>query len=153
MSHFHCLFLSIFFLLQSSAVTAGVFADDLGKCLVNSTTAADRKLLSKWVFFSLASNHEFKEVVSISDAQREDTDKRMAMIVERLLTVSCRLEAKQALKHEGDGVLESSFQILGAVANRELSDEPNVSSSLTKFAKYIDSEKLSAALSSAPKSE
>ena len=33
-----------------SAARAGVYADDLGKCLVNSTTKNDRQDLIRWLF-------------------------------------------------------------------------------------------------------
>jgi hypothetical protein len=42
---FGCLVLAI-----ASPVDAGVFSDDLSKCLVRSTTATDRAELVRWVF-------------------------------------------------------------------------------------------------------
>jgi len=44
-----------------SSASAGVYADDLGKCLVASTTKDDRSNLIRWLFVAAAHHHEIAD--------------------------------------------------------------------------------------------
>ena len=123
---------------------AGPFSDDLGKCLVRSTTDADKNYLVKWMFASAALHPAVKSIASVSDAERTELNRNTARLVEKLLTESCRSETQQAVKNEGPGTLQASFQILGQVAGRGLFTDPAVARSMASFEDYLDKPKLEA---------
>ena len=123
------------FSLATSAANAGVYGDDMAKCLVRSTTTQDRSVLVKWIFAAAASNPEVKSMVSVTERQREKLNKSIAKLFERLLTDSCRHETQAAYKYEGKSTISSSFNLLGQVAGR-------VTRSVSGLAQYIDQQKM-----------
>jgi hypothetical protein len=128
---------------------AGVYADDLGKCLVNSTTRDDRTDLIRWLFVAAAHHPAVKPIASVSPAQQEDSDKQMGTLFMKLLTVSCKSESQKALRYEGMVTIQLAFEVLGKVAGQELFTSPEVAGNLKGLAKYIDADKLKA-LAAAP---
>lgn len=126
----------------SASANAGVYGDDMAKCLVRSTTSHDRSELVKWIFAAAASNPEVKSMVSVTERQRTKLNKSIARLFERLLTDSCRKETQAAYKYEGKGTISSSFNLLGQVAGRELFSDPNVSKSVSGLTQYIDKKKM-----------
>lgn len=129
---------------------AGVYSDDLAKCFVNSTTTGDRNGLVKWMFTSAAYHPAVSSIVTVSEAQRRDSDKYMAKLSERLLFEVCKKETEQAVKYEGQLALQAGFQTLGQVAGRELFADPSVAKALTNLNSYIDKSKMDSLLGSAP---
>ena len=128
--------------LMSTAANAGIYGDDMAKCLVSSTTTQDRSVLVKWIFAAAASNPEVKSMVSVTERQRDKLNKSIAKLFERLLTDSCRKETQAAYKYEGKATISSSFNLLGQVAGRELFSDPNVTKSVSGLAQYIDQKKM-----------
>jgi|HubBroStandDraft_6_1064221.scaffolds.fasta_scaffold504305_2 hypothetical protein len=129
--------------------TAGVFADDLGKCLVNSTTKENRADLIRWLFVAAAHHPAVKPIASVSPAQQEESDKQMGALFMKLLTESCKSETQKALQAEGPATIQTAFEVLGKVAGQELFSSPEVAGNLKGLAKYIDGEKIKA-LAAAP---
>jgi hypothetical protein len=117
---------------------AGVSTDDMSKCLVASTSHADRAILMKWVFFAMASNPEVSSMATISASQRSEVDKATAGLFQRLLTVSCRKQVVDAIRSEGSGAIQSAFQVLGIVAGRELSGNAKVAESTSGMMQLVD---------------
>jgi len=128
--------------LMPTAANAGIYGDEMAKCLVSSTTTQDRSVLVKWIFAAAASNPEVKSMVSVTDNQRNKLNKSIAELFERLLTDSCRKETQAAYKYEGKATISSSFNLLGQVAGRELFSDPNVTKSVSGLTQYIDQEKM-----------
>ena len=129
-------------ILLTCTVFAGPYSNELAKCLVRSTSEEDKNDLMKWMFAAFASHPEVKSMASISESQREELNEKTANLMVRLLTESCRSETEQALKYEGQGTLEASFQVLGSVAARGLMSHPDVINYMAGLDKYIDAEKL-----------
>jgi hypothetical protein len=127
-----------------SQASAGVFADDLGKCLVNSTTKEDRANLIRWLFVAAAHHPAVKPIASVSPAQQEESDKQMGTLFMKLLTDSCKAETQKAIQAEGAATLQYAFEVLGKVAGQELFSSPEVAGNLQGLMKYIDGEKLKA---------
>ncbi len=123
----------------SSYSTAGVYTDDLSKCLVASTTVTDRNNLVRWMFAAAAKHPAVSEIVTVTPEVMEQTNKTMGDLMNRLLLVSCKTETKEAIKYEGGTTIEASFQVLGQVAGRELFSNPAVAESLSNLDKHIDS--------------
>ena len=121
---------------------AGPYADDLSKCLVDKSSDADKTTLVKWFFAVAALHPDVRSIAAISADQRDALNRDVAEIFQRLLTDSCKGEAKKAMKYEQQTALESSFGVLGQVAAQGLFSDPAVETSMGDFTKYLDEEKL-----------
>lgn len=75
---------------------------------------------------------------AVSDVQVDKANRRIAELFTRLLTVTCRDQAKLALKYEGDFALQQSFQQLGTIAGRDMFASPEVQRGMSGLTKYID---------------
>ncbi|MDQ3205786.1 MAG: hypothetical protein M3Q40_04645 [Pseudomonadota bacterium] len=130
----------------SPAAVAGPYADDLGKCLVAASTPEDKQGLVQWMFFAIALNPNTAPFATVAAEQREAADRRMADLMERLLTESCVEDAKKAVRYEGELAIKQSFGLLGQVAATEIFANPDVSAGSEKFVEYLDAEKLASTL-------
>ena len=130
----------------STSARAGLYSDEMARCLVKTTTPADRTVLARWVFLAIALHPEVKPFLSVSDAERNELNRAFAKLFEVLLTESCRSQAQEAIKYEGPSAFEASFQILGQVASRELFSHPDVARSMADVMKHLDKQKLEAVL-------
>jgi hypothetical protein len=119
---------------------AGVYTDDLSKCLVKATSTNDRVVLVRWMFATLALHPAVRSFVSVPDAQRDTATKAAAGLFTRLLTADCRKESVNALKYEGVAAIGASFQVLGQVASRDLMSDPNVAKGMRQLGADIDSD-------------
>ncbi|PIR01234.1 MAG: hypothetical protein COV66_02125 [Nitrospinae bacterium CG11_big_fil_rev_8_21_14_0_20_45_15] len=135
------LFTIILFNISSSNVIAGPYTDELSKCLVETTTQRDRDVLVKWMFLSFSLHPQLKSMALISDEQRDEGNKNMAGLFTKLLTQTCKEETLKAVTNEGTASLETSFNILGQVAGRELFSDIEVNKGMAGFEKYWDAEK------------
>ena len=148
------MFIAITMALASVAVMnpvqAGVYTDDLSKCLVRSTTDQQKSTLVEWVFAIAALHPVVKPLSTVSDAQRDGLNKSVADLFTNLLTVSCRQETRDAVKYEGAAAIQSSFSVLGQVAMANLFSNPDVAAGMGGFAKYLDNAKFQGIMEPAP---
>jgi hypothetical protein len=121
---------------------AGIYADDLSKCLVKNTSSADKSALVQWMFFAMALNHNVASLTAIPEAKRVETDENTAALFERLLTDSCAAETQDAVKYEGSGAISESFKLLGEVATQEMLTDPAVAKGISNFAQYLDKDRI-----------
>ena len=131
-----------FLVYLSTPALAGPYADEMARCLVGSTSPADRSALVRWLFAAGAMHPEVRAIVSVSPAERDELNRGMARLLERLLAESCRAQTQQAAKYEGSGSFEAAFQVLGQVAGRELFSHPAVAASMNEVTKHLDKKKL-----------
>jgi hypothetical protein len=122
----------------SSAAHAGVYGDDLAKCLVKSAGPADQKDFVIWAFAAMSAHPDVQSYATFTDAQRADMTKRVAKLYERLMTVDCRAETIAAMKYEGFPAIEQGFSLLGQVAFRGLMGNPKVAQTFSDLPKYVD---------------
>jgi hypothetical protein len=127
-------------LTAHAAALAGPYGDELAKCLVKSTTAEDKSMLVQWMFSTMALHPDVKWMAAVSSGQRDKVNESTAKIFETLLTKTCLSETKQAIQYEGGSTIESSFNVLGQVAARELFSHPLVAAGNAEFAKHLDTE-------------
>jgi hypothetical protein len=135
--------------LSSAGSSAGPFADDMAKCLVRATTADDKTMLVQWMFAMMALHPDVRQLGSIAADQRAALNQRMGDLMVSLLTDRCVAESREALKNEGIGTVESSFNILGQVAAQSLFANPEVAAGIAEFGKLVDGEKLKALMTDA----
>ena len=136
--------------LASTSLFAGPYSDALGKALVASSTPAEKLALVRWMFTSMSLHPGVKDLVSITPAQRTEANKAVAQMFTRLLTESCVVEAREAVKYEGPAAISGSFQLFGQVAAREIFSNAEVTAGLGDLDKYIDSKKIMKALEEQP---
>jgi len=127
--------------------TAGPYTNDLSKCIVESTTTDDRTALLHWIFSAASLHPALSSIASVSEEQIDQANKRTAELFTKLLTESCRQQATKAIQYEGQLALQTSFQILGQVAAKELFSSPEVSAGMAQLDKYMDAKELEALLS------
>lgn len=132
------------FALSSGQAFAGVYSDDLGKCLVASSSPKDQVVLMRWLFSAFSANPNLKPMVASTAEQREGYNKDAAVLLQRLLLEDCRKEAVAALKNEGASALESSFAILGQVAARGVMSDPAAQAEMGRMATFMDATKMEA---------
>lgn len=127
-------------------VKAGSYGDDLSKCLVASTTDADRQLLVKWIFSAIALNRDVAQFVDMPDEVRAKINADAAGIFMRLLTDSCRSQTHDAFKYEGQAAIGPAFQLLGQVASQGMFNDPAVDAGMSDLMKHFDEARLNAVL-------
>ena len=132
-------------------VSAGPYSDTLSKCLVDSSSAADRATLIRWMFAAGAANPAIEDIASVSPEQLELSNVNMAKLTMRLITELCREQTEQAIRYEGVIALQIAFKTLGEVAGQELFASPEVASALAGFESHLDNGKLQALVNSAQK--
>jgi hypothetical protein len=133
--------------LLAPVAVAGVYTDELSKCLVRSTPEEDRVLLVTWMFSTIALHPAVSEMADVTDAERAVLSESYAKLVERLLTENCAKEAREALQYEGGASFEASFNVLGQVAARNLFGHPAVAAAMMDFASHLDQERMEQVLS------
>lgn len=131
-------------LLCPVAAFAGPYANELGKCLVESTSQRDRVDLVRWMFSAAALHPAVKPISTVSEEQLDDASRTTAALFMRLLTESCRSETEKALQFEGASTIETAFSVLGQVAGREMFSSPEVAAGLALLEQYVDSAELEA---------
>jgi len=120
-------------LFAASAAQAGIYGDDLSKCLVSKSTDEDKAGLVRWIYGLMSSSPNVKDLAAMSAAKHKELNALGASIFERLVFSVCHAETVAALKYEGNGAFEASFSTLGQVAMRSLMTDPAVSAETAAF--------------------
>jgi hypothetical protein len=126
----------------SSPAQAGLYTDDLSRCLVEKTTKDDRAVLVRWMFAAVAAHPAVASIAKVSAKQQDEANKAVAAMFMKLLTDSCQDKAKQAMTYEGQATIPMAFQVLGQVAAGELFASPEVTKVIAGLDKYTDKKKL-----------
>ncbi len=113
-------------LLGAMPAHAGVYADDLGKCLSASVTADDRKVMVRVMYLSLILNPDVAAYSTVTSQERASIAKADGELKTRLLTVDCRKQAIAAVRHEGDGAMWGAFSVLGQLTFHDMFGAPEV---------------------------
>lgn len=138
--------LSLAFVLASPAANAGVYGDDLSRCLVSSTNDGDKRLLVEWIFGSIALHRDVAKYVSMPEEEREALDRDTAALFMRLLTETCQPQARDAVKYEGAGAIGTAFQLLGQVAAQGIFSDPSVAAGTQRLLQHVDEARMQEAL-------
>jgi len=141
MKKLQTIIMSLMFVFSSSA-SAGIYADDLSRCLVESSTEDDKIKFVKWMFTAMALHPAVKDLAKIEAGQRDTANKGMAEIMMQLISVRCLDQSKKALQYEGNIAIQSSFQLFGQIAGQELFSNPQVAGGLSGLQKHFDTKVL-----------
>jgi hypothetical protein len=123
---------------------AGIYTDDLSRCLVENTSKEDRLALVRWLFTAATAHPAVADVAKVTPEQLDQANKTIGDLFMRLVTDSCVGQAKKAVEYEGPATFAISFQVLGQVAGAELFNSPEVSAAMAGLDKYTDKSKLEA---------
>lgn len=137
--------------MSPGTAVAGPFADDMAKCLVNSTSEADRTDLMRWMFSAMSLHPDLASMATISAQQRDQITTKASNLFSRLIFDSCRSQVQDAVRNEGPQTLVYAFQILGQVAMRGMMTDPHVAQSLQALGKGVDPVKMKALMQPAGK--
>ncbi|MGB9191170.1 MULTISPECIES: hypothetical protein [unclassified Acinetobacter] len=121
---------------------AGPTVDQLSKCLVKSTTAADKTTVLQWTFVALSAHPELKKFSNVNEEQRTQLDKNLAQVLQRILVEQCSAQTKAVIAAEGVQAVGDSFQELGQITGEEILENPEVKSQLKGVLRYVDLNKL-----------
>ena len=138
--------LGIVCVLAASSSVAGPYSDEMAKCLVRSTSSADKIALIQWMFAMASLNPEVRQMSAVTPAQRNQLNQRLVSMTEKLLTESCLNESREAVKYEGPETVKIAFTVLGQVAARELFAGPEVAAGMQEMATLFDTAKVQSAL-------
>jgi len=122
----------------ASPTHAGPATDTLGTCLIAAAGRADPSVLSQWMFTAMGTNPALAGLSSVSDDRREAINAKAAALFQTAILTDCRPQALAALRADGPSAVEKSFQLLGAVAARQLVNDPATLASLQGVAKGFD---------------
>lgn len=115
--------------------------DDFGRCLVAHTDAADRTSLMVWMFTAFSAHPAVKPYANVTDAQRAETARTMARLLERLVTADCRQQALAAIRTDGPNSIQQAFTVLGQVAVGGLMQDPAVARAMGQVTGELDMSK------------
>lgn len=138
----HSLLLAGALLGATQIVMAGPTVDQLSNCLVKSTTATDKKTVLQWTFVALSTHPDLKAYSNVTDVQKEQLDKNLATVLQRILVEQCSSQTKAVIAAEGVQAVGDSFQELGKITGEEILENPEVKSQLKGVLRYVDLNKL-----------
>jgi hypothetical protein len=121
---------------------AGVFTDDLSRCLVDKTTLEDKTVLVQWIFVAMAQHPSVASMTKVTADDVKVNNQRVGALFMRLLTESCVDVSKKAIKNEGAVAIQSAFQVLGQAAAGELFVHPDVTKVMAGLEQFLDAKKL-----------
>ncbi len=125
-------------LAAASPVFAGPATDTLGTCLITAAGKADPGVLSQWMYVAMGTNPALSGLSSASAEQRQAIDAKAAAFFQKAMLTDCRPQALDALRADGPSAVEKSFQLLGAVAARQLVSDQATLGALQGVAKGFD---------------
>jgi hypothetical protein len=126
----------------AAPASAGVFSDDLSRCLVNKTTDYDQRQLKRWMFSAFSLDPTLAPLARIDPQQRVQIRSAATAIYNRLLVSDCRKEAVAALKNEGSNALVPAFGVLGRATAQQIFKFPQADAEFDRFADGFDKEEV-----------
>ena len=116
--------------------------DQLSDCLVKSTTATDKTTVLQWTFVALSAHPDLKAYSNVTAQQKENLDRNLAAVLQRILVEQCAAQTKAVIQSEGLEAVGDSFQALGRTTGEEILNNPEVNHQLKGVLRYVDLNKL-----------
>lgn len=131
-----CLIVALFSL--TCQAHAGPYADDLKKCLVESSSPKDLTLLVRWIAKAINAHPNLSDISALSEGKKVEVDKQLARYFERVLFQDCGAAVRDLVKYENVDGMRLAFEFLGQVAMKQVMEDPKVAQSVSDFTKYIN---------------
>ncbi|HVF15656.1 MAG TPA: hypothetical protein VNA21_02060 [Steroidobacteraceae bacterium] len=129
-------------LLAASSANAGVYGDDMSRCLVEKTTKEERISLVRWMFVAASAHPAVADIASVGADELDKSNMVLGELMTTLLTDRCKEQTKKAIKYEGPAAIQLGFQVLGQVAGSDLFASPEVAKGMAGLEKHVDKQKL-----------
>jgi hypothetical protein len=123
---------------------AGLYTDDLSRCLVEKTSEKDKVALVQWVVMALTQHPAVSSLARTTAADVEKSNAAAGAVFTRLLAEDCADKHKNAVRYDGPGAIEAAFGVLGQVATRDLFMHADVQAVMAGLSKHMDEDKLRA---------
>jgi hypothetical protein len=133
-----------------STARAGLYTDDMTRCLVEASSKEDKATLVRWIFVALSQNPSISSLSTATEADIDKSNAATGALFMRLLTDACVDRVKKVIKYEGPVAIQSSFEVLGRVATSELFSDPKVSAVMAGLEKHVDKKKIEALKDAGP---
>ena len=118
-------------------------AGDLQSCVVAATGMDDRRTLVQWMFSAIALHPDLEEMALVSDVRRQEANRAMGALLERLLTVDCAAQARKAFREGGaEGAVGEAFARVGQLAGEGLFNDPLVAAEAAGLIRHVDMNRL-----------
>ena len=122
---------------------AGIYTDELSKCLVKSTTSVDRMIIFRWAWSALSLHPAVRASTWASAYERNEVASAgTGELFTRLITKSCKDQAVEVIRHEGHTDFGPAFNPLIEAAFTELFSDPEVMSGIIRLGKHLDGKAL-----------
>lgn len=121
---------------------AAAASEALSTCLVEAATAADRRLLVRWIFSAVSVHPELGDVTSLDDAQRALIAKEAAGVFERLVAQDCAAASRQAILKDGMDGYGDAFRTLGELAMQDFLAHKDVESEMAAIGRHVDQQRI-----------
>ncbi len=121
--------------------SAGLYQDDLSRCIVAAAKAEDRTALLRWVFAAMATNPTIQDMTRVAPEQSAALSANTAKLMQRLLLVDCRKQAVDAIKYEQGGAIQQAFGTLGQIAMSDLMRDDSTAAYMGSLDQHLDKDK------------
>ena len=141
----NCFFTGIILMLSSFSCaqdSTTVFSN----CLADSLNGKERKELAKWIFLSMAAHPSIESYSSISENDRQISNKYVGALITKLLTETCPAEMKKAQK-DNPLAIQKAFEFVGQIAMQEIMADEATMKALTGYVQYVDEDAISKIIS------
>jgi bacterioferritin (cytochrome b1) len=128
----------------SGPASAGIYTDDLTRCVVASSSATDRDMLMRWIFAAMAANPKIKDMSKMTVEQAEELSKSAAQLMQRLMLTDCRPQMLNAIKYESAGAIQAAFATLGQTSMADLMRDKASNAYMETLGTYFDQDKWAA---------
>lgn len=124
--------------LAALPAQAQVQNEALSRCLVASTTEADRIAFVRWMFMAMSKHPQVADLTTVTEQQRADATRTTALLLQRLVITDCRQQALEAFRVSGLDGISTAFEVVGEVAVGGLITHPAVNAQFESLATYQD---------------
>ena len=144
----HAFVVVLLLLAVTPRASAGPYGDALGKCVVESATAAEKTTFVRWFWAMLALHPDVQSLSAVTPKQLAALSKETGQMLARLVVETCGVKARKALKQEGPLAVQASATLLGQAAMQELFENPKFVEGAAEPLKYFDWDKLNESVAS-----
>ena len=137
-----CFLMAAAMLGATPLAMAATPVEQLSDCLVKATTATDKTTVLQWTFVALSAHPDLKAFSQVTDVQKEQLDKNLAQVLQRILVEQCSTQTKAVIQAQGLQAVGDSFQELGSITGEEILKNPEVKQQLKGVIRYVDLNKL-----------
>lgn len=113
-------FLAVLACLVVSPVLAATDAEELGRCIYNNTSTADRDTLVQFMYVSLGSTNAARKVQSIPQTKINQVNSKTKALASKLVLGPCRKQAARVLLSDPRNGMQQalSYTVERLVADR-----------------------------------